>query len=61
MNEEAKKKKAEYMREYRAKNREKVNSAQREYYKKNKDKIREYQRRYWEKKTAAESVAGGAV
>ena len=52
MTEEAKKKRAEYMRKYRAENREKINAAQRERNRNNPEKRREYQRRYWEKKAS---------
>lgn len=52
MTDEAKKKRAEYMRKYRAENREKINAAQRERNRNNPEKRREYQRRYWEKKAS---------
>jgi len=42
--------KAEYMRAWRQKNREKVLAYNREWRKRNKDKVREYNRRYWLKK-----------
>lgn len=59
MNDEAKKKRAEYMQAYRAKNREKLNAYQRQRTKENPEKGREYRRKYWERK-AAEGL-GGAV
>lgn len=39
--------KARYMREWRRKNRERLNEYQDEYRRKNKDKVTEYSRRYW--------------
>jgi kynurenine formamidase len=42
--------KAEYMRAWRQRNREKVLAYNREWRKQNKDKVKEYNRRYWLKK-----------
>lgn len=42
-----------YFREYRARNREKLNAQRREWYHKNKMKAGEQQTRYWERKAAA--------
>lgn len=39
-----------YKRQYRARNREKVNRQQREWRADNPEKVKEYQKRYWEKK-----------
>lgn len=52
MPEQAKRSRAEYMREYRRKNRERINAKRREWRQKNKDKVAEYNRRYWMKKAA---------
>lgn len=41
---------AEYLRQWRQKNRERVNQYNREWRAKNKDKVREYNRRYWLRK-----------
>lgn len=38
-----------YQREYRRKNREKINSKRREWNIRNQERVREYQKRYWEK------------
>ena len=43
-----------YKREYRRKNREKINRQQREWRARNSDKVREYQARYWERKAVRE-------
>lgn len=59
MNVEAKQARAEYMKAYRAKNREKLNAYQRQRTKENPEKGREYRRKYWERKAA--EGAGGAV
>lgn len=40
----------EYMREYRAKNREHINEKARAWFQANPDKAREYKERYWNKK-----------
>ena len=47
---EAKKKRAEYQREYRNRNRERINAKNREWHKNNPDKNKEYIQRYWNKK-----------
>lgn len=39
-----------YKREYRRKNREKINRQQREWRTANPEKVKDYQMRYWEKK-----------
>ncbi|WP_291651333.1 hypothetical protein [Clostridium sp.] len=41
----------EYYKNYREKNREKLNAYQREWRKRNKEKIKEYRRRYWGNKS----------
>ena len=45
-----KEKKAEYMRAWRQKNRERLNEYQRAYRAKNKEKAKEWQRAYWKRK-----------
>lgn len=40
----------EYLKEYRKKNREKINRYQTEWRQKNKDKVISYQNKYWNKK-----------
>ena len=50
MNEVAKAAKNAYMREYRAKNKEKYNAYQREWRQKNPEKVKECNERYWTKK-----------
>lgn len=57
MSEEARKKRAEYMKAYRSRNRERLNAAQREYTRQHPERRRLYNERYWEKK-AAEAVGG---
>lgn len=52
MSQEARAAQNAYMREYRAKNREKVSKWNRTYREKNQDKLREYRSRYWERKAA---------
>lgn len=47
---EAKKKRAEYQRAYRERNRERINAKNREWHKNNPDKNKEYIQRYWNKK-----------
>lgn len=42
----------EYMREYRAKNKERINKNARAWRKAHPEKTREYEKRYWEKKAA---------
>lgn len=39
-----------YQREYRARNRERINTKRREWNRRNPDKSKEYQARYWEQK-----------
>lgn len=43
----------EYYREYRARNREKLNAQRRAWYARNRDKVDEQRARYWERKGAA--------
>ena len=40
----------DYKRQYRARNREKINTQQREWRVNNPERVKEYQKRYWEKK-----------
>lgn len=42
--------KRDYYKEYRAKNKDKLNEYQREYRANNKDKVKEYNKNYWLKK-----------
>ena len=46
---------AQYMRQWRAKNRERINDYNRKWRAANPERVREYNSRYWEKK------AGGAI
>ena len=46
---EAQEARRNYKRQYRIKNRDKINAQQREWRANNPDKVREYQSRYWEK------------
>lgn len=50
---EAKKARNEYMKKYRAENRERLLQKQREHYHANKDKYKGYQERYWQQKGKA--------
>ena len=45
-----------YKRQYRSKNRDKINACQRSWNARNPDKIKEYQRKYWEKKAETGSI-----
>lgn len=49
MTPEAKEQQRIYKREWRRKNREKINRQQREWRARNPEKVMEYQARYWEK------------
>ena len=40
----------DYKRQYRARNREKINRQQREWRANNPERVKEYQKRYWEKR-----------
>ncbi len=44
--------KRSYHREYRHKNREKINAKKREWRADNKDKVQQYNREYWERRAA---------
>lgn len=50
MTDEAKKERAEYMKEYRKKNREQINLYQRMWRNRNPDKVKNYNQSYWERK-----------
>lgn len=52
MNEAAKSVRYEYMKEYRRKNKERINELKREWARKNPDKVKEYQDRHWERHAA---------
>lgn len=56
MTEEAKAKRKEYLKQYRAKNRDKINEYHRNWNRTNPDKVREHTARYWQKK--ADSGSG---
>jgi hypothetical protein len=43
----------EYMRQYKAKRKEKDREYNRQWRARNKDKVKQYQERYWERKAAA--------
>jgi len=45
----------EYMRKYRAENREKLREQQRNWRQSNPDKVKEYQEKYWAKKAELEA------
>lgn len=53
MTENAKKARAEYMRQYRAANKEKINEQERARRKANPERYKEYRENYWNKKAAA--------
>ena len=57
MSEEARKARAEYMRKYRAANRERILEQERERRKANPEKYKKYSETYWNKK-AAEGLEG---
>lgn len=46
----------DYKRQYRAKNREKINRQQREWRADNGDKVRQYNRQYWERRAQRENT-----
>lgn len=48
--EQVKKIKREYYKDYRDKNKDKINAYQRQYRADNKDKVKEYNKNYWLKK-----------
>lgn len=50
---EAKKK---YKKQYRSKNRDRINAQQRAWNARNRDKLREYQQRYWEKRAGTGNI-----
>lgn len=50
LTDQAKKGRALYMRQYRARNEERVKAYNRNYYKQNKDRFKEYRDNYWSKK-----------
>lgn len=50
INDKIVKAKREYWKEYRDKNRDKINSYHREWRDKNKDKVKEYNKNYWLKR-----------
>ena len=59
MTEEARRRRAEYQRAYREKNRDKLNAYRREWRKKNPEKVKKQIQDYWERKAAAQA-AGAA-
>lgn len=56
MNEKALQKKREYARQYRERNRDKINAQNREWRALHPDRVKEYNRRYWEKQAAVEEA-----
>lgn len=50
LSDEAKKKRAEYQREYRKNNRDRINKYHAEWRKNNPDKVKEHIKSYWERK-----------
>lgn len=57
MTEDAKKKRLEYQRAYRAKNRERLNEYRKAWGKNNPDKVKQYTSNYWERKAAGATGA----
>jgi hypothetical protein len=55
LSEEAKAARAEYKRQYREANKDRIAAYQREWRKKNPDKRAEYERRHWEKVAAGQA------
>lgn len=53
---EAQEAKKIYRRQYRSRNRDKINAQQRAWNARNQDKIKEYQRKYWEKKAETGNI-----
>lgn len=53
---EAQEARKNYWRQYRSRNREKINSQRRAWGSRNRDKVKEYQQKYWERKAAAGNV-----
>ena len=53
---EAQEAKKIYRRQYRSKNRDRINAQQRAWNARNPDKIKEYQRKYWEKKAETGNI-----
>lgn len=53
---EAQEAKKIYRRQYRSKNRDRINAQQRAWSARNRDKLKEYQRKYWEKKAGTGSI-----
>ena len=50
MTEEARKARAEYAKEYRSRNKERLNAYRRQWNKDNPDKVKQYNETYWGKK-----------
>lgn len=46
-----------YKRQYRRRNRDRINAQQRDWYARNPDKVKEYQKRYWERKAGENARA----
>lgn len=59
MTEEIRRKRNEYNRAYREKNRERINAYQRKWQKDNPDKVRRYAENYWAKKISEEKQLSG--
>ena len=59
MNDKALQKRREYARQYRERNREKINAQNKEWRALHPDRVKEYGRRYWEKQAAKEAEEAG--
>lgn len=53
--------KRNYKREWRAKNRERINARQREWRKENRDRVRQYDEKYWNGKAEERGKAEGGI
>lgn len=51
----------QYQREYRKKNRDKINAYRRDWNQKNPDRLKEYNRRYWERVAAKQRADPAAA
>ena len=50
---------AEYQKQYREKNQERLNAYRRDWNKKNPDKVKQYQEDFWKRRAAEPAAAGG--
>lgn len=53
---EAREARRNYKKQYRSKNRDRINAQQRAWNARNRDKLREYQQRYWEKRAGTGNI-----